>query len=147
MKRRTLKAYRKLYADPTALFDGCSVTLFPNGEREIWIKDAADRGYGFRIRASMGPAGLGLQVDRFSLGRPITPAGNETIAEDWKPYAGPDLDNVSLTQYGFDERSQAFKAWYQATPEERIAGGIKHPDMTAAEHIQSREAYLADREA
>lgn len=91
------------------LFPGCKVRICPNMENEIWIQD--ERGHGFRITAGAGPAGLRVTVGRFVGGNPITIGGNEHSTEE--PFSGPDMSQVSLCQYNQDERSQAFKRWYQ----------------------------------
>lgn len=109
-KKRTLKRYADLFRDPSALFGPNTETvLFPNGENEIWLKD--DRGFGVRITASRGDAGFGVTVQKFVGGTPLTLNGN--TAKDWEPYAGPDMQEVTITQYLGDERSQQFKRWYR----------------------------------
>lgn len=127
MKRRTKKAYETLYDDPESLFEGCKVLLFPNGENAIWI--TGKDGSGIKITASAGKAGLGLRVCP-SLGTPsITINGNRE--GDYEPLrVADDAREVSLTQYKPDAKSQAFKRWYQSTPEERKRDGLT-PDGPA----------------
>lgn len=90
------------------LFDGCKVTVRPNGKSEIWIQDK--RGHGFRITAGAGPAGLRVTAARFAGGNAITMTGNAHGTE--KPVGGLDMSEVSICQYNNDEWSQAFKLWY-----------------------------------
>ena len=105
-RRRTLKRYVELYRNPQAMYPGnaigahgpVSVTLYPNGEPEIWIQ--TPDGLGVRIHAGNGPAGLGLQISRF-VGTPDV---------DSLPDA---LGGVELCQYRQDARSQAFRRWYR----------------------------------
>lgn len=100
--KRTKRAYVALFDNPTALFGngpdnpGVEAILYPNGERELWIKDA--RGHGVCIRASAGPAGFGLTIRTFG-DAPMTIASHEGRY-------------IELVQYNSDERSQAFARWY-----------------------------------
>jgi len=110
--RRTKKRYQDLYDDPTTLFKGATVTLFPNGENEIWVK-SLDGMFSFKITGGMGPAGLGLTITRLGLGTDITVFGYGGRNDSNLPAALPDVSDVELVQYKHDERSQAFKAWVQ----------------------------------
>lgn len=110
--RRTKAQYARLFDDPSALFGpGTKVTLYPNGEPEIWIQ-SADGCKGYRIRCGGGgPAGFGVTVGGFALG-PVTSFSGNT--PDNQPTNG-DVDNfgLELCQYNRDERSQAYKRWYK----------------------------------
>jgi len=103
-KRRTLKRYQELYRNPYSLFpagpnsEGVKTTIFPNGENEIWFQ--ANDGLGIRVTAGNGPAGLGIRVQRFIAGNPLTVTDDGLTGE------------VSVCQYRQDDRSQAFKRWY-----------------------------------
>lgn len=122
-RRRTKAAYLRLYDDPTSLFPvgkeckPVSVTLFPNGEGEIWIQGSG--GKGFRITASEGPAGLGLRISQFVGAPPMTIMGNipadfHVVDADYDAVPSlPDASEISITQYNRDERSQAFREAYQ----------------------------------
>jgi hypothetical protein len=121
--KRTKTAYAGLYDNPQALFPGVDMLMWPNGEPEIWFKDK--RGYGFRVRVSSGPVGLGMTVSRFTATPGLTLNGNQNDG-DMTCYSGPDMYEVSLTQYMPDEYSQAFRRWYQADMGER-EHGVKHP--------------------
>lgn len=123
---RKLRAYKRDYADlydnPYCLFlggpdnRGVSVKLWPNGEQAIWIQD--DRGHGVEITAGAGPAGFGLHIRPFAGGTAITVGGN--LSDDHlTPHSAGDYRFVDLCQYNGDEKSQAFKAWYQADAENR----------------------------
>ena len=101
-ERRTKARYSKLFDDPTTLFPGCEVILFPNGEPEIWIRTTHSGSGAVRIRANHGPAGLMVDVQRFALATvPLTVFEHD---------AGAD---VQIVQYHSDPWSQAFKAWAQ----------------------------------
>lgn len=94
-------------------FKGCKVTLFPNGEKgEIWISDGM---HGVRITAGKGRAGLRVSVERFAGGAPLSMTGN--THPDYMPIPLQDCQEISITQYNHDERSQAFKAWYAMSGE------------------------------
>lgn len=121
-RKRTLKAYMDLFRNPYALFGfgpdnrGAQVTLFPNGDGEIWIQGSG--GKGFRITAGEGPAGLALHISTFVGSPPISVTGN--ASGDYEPIKDvPDARHLSLCIYNGDERSQAFKNWYQADASER----------------------------
>lgn len=109
-RRRTKKAYTDLYDDPTSLFKGCEVLLFPNGENEIWIR-SQDRRRSFKITAGDGPAGLMIQVDRHALaGGSLSVSGNLDDGK-WTPSGLTDYASVAICQYRPDDWSQQFKAW------------------------------------
>src|SRR3990167_367324 len=93
-RRRTLKRYETLYRDPTTLFQGVEVTLFPNGANEIWCKTSD--GLGFRVTVGNGPAGLGVCIRSFISTPGITRADGDTFLEQ------------ELVQYRQDARSQAY---------------------------------------
>ncbi len=116
-RKRTKVSYSRLYDSPTNLFGGtCEVILFPNGEPEIWIR-STDGMRSFKITASDGPAGLAINVSTRVGGAPISVGGNLSGSYD---VAKPgDFAHVSLCQFKPDAWSQAFKAWYDASPEER----------------------------
>lgn len=129
--KRTIKRYVDLFRNPRKLFGvgpddtGAEVILFPNGEREIWIKEA--KGHGFRITASRGPRGLGLQISRFVCGAPMTinANGNDADKDDLK---GFDATHIEICQYDSDPAAQAYKEWYagrRAYPGDVAAGGPK----------------------
>ena len=107
MKRRTKKQYAELYDNPGALFKGCKVMLWPNGEPEIWINGGR---HSVRIKASVGPAGMSVTIGRFVGGMPLSVSGN--LTEGCKPLGMLNCEEVSVTQYNDDEHSQAFKRWY-----------------------------------
>lgn len=104
--RRTIKRYVELFRNPRTLFPGgpddtgADVILFPNGQREIWIRGSGNKGY--RIRASEGPMGLGLQIDTFIGSEPMT-----LIPDD-----SGDTRHVSICQYHATPKAQAFKKAY-----------------------------------
>lgn len=114
-RKRTLKDYAQLFRNALHLFPpgpnspGVRVTLFPNGDRELWIQGTGAKGY--RITAGEGPAGLSLHISTFVGGPPISLSGNEAVTYD--TFAGPDMRHLDLCQYNSDDKSQAFKAWYQ----------------------------------
>ena len=119
-RRRTLKQYAELFRNPYKLFGngpdnmGAKVTLWPNGESEIWIQGSG--GKGFRLTASEGPAGLSIKLSTFIGSPAITISGNAT--GDYAPIQNvPEARHLELCQYNSDERSQAFKAWYQGRGE------------------------------
>ncbi len=113
-KRRLQKSYVELFRDPSTLFETARVMLFPNGEPEIWIQGSG--GKGFRIVAGEGPAGLSLQISTFIGSPPITISGNAAVTYD--PITDiADARHVSLCQYNGDDRSMAFKEWYQGRAE------------------------------
>lgn len=106
--RRTKKQYQELFSDPSKLFEGCNVVLWPNGTPEIWITSKTDGRFGVRLKASHGPAGFGITVT--AIGQKMT------IADDYgdaPAILGQESREVALTQYHDDDWSQQFKAWYQ----------------------------------
>lgn len=116
MKRnkRTLKAYTDLYRNPGLLSNSeqerAQVILFPNGEREIWIK-SDDGTLGIRMTVSNGPAGLGVCMSSFIGTPPLTVGGN--LADGaCTPAGGEDYRHLEICAYRLDEKSQAFKARY-----------------------------------
>lgn len=150
-RRRTKKAYANLYDHPAALFGngpdnaGPRVTLWPNGENELWIQDASGR-HSVKITASSGPAGLGITLRRHFGATPIT---LRAYNQDYKSVLVGDLGNVQespvvddvvevcLTMYNADDRSQAFKRWYdrQETNDDITLLGPEY--MRAALTVQS----------
>jgi hypothetical protein len=123
MKRtkHTKKQYTELFDNPKALFQNVKTTLWPNGVPEIWFSN--DQGYGFRVAVSNGPAGMGITISRF-IGTPgLTISGNQADS-GWSSFIGPDMQEVSLTQYKPDDQSQAFKRWYQSDASERDENGV-----------------------
>ena len=140
--KRTLKRYADLFRNPRTLFDGSpangipapEVILFPNGERQIWIKGTGNKG--FRITAGEGPAGLSVTISRFVGCPPITIAGNADDGDMTPIQNLPEAFELSLCQYNADARSQAFKEWYQ--------GRADHPqeyDPTTCVFCDSGEAH------
>jgi hypothetical protein len=107
MPRRTKKQYADLYDNPGALFPGCKVMLWPNGQPEIWINGGT---HSIRIKAAVGPAGMSLTVNRFVGGAPLSVTGN--LFKDSEPLGMLDCEEVAICQYNDDEHSKAFKAWY-----------------------------------
>ncbi len=108
LRRRTKVSYTRLFDQPEMLFEGVETTLWPNGEPEIWFKTGD--GLGFRLRVSNGPAGLGITINRFAGGVPVTVTGNVPPDDEIAPQR--DQTEVTICQYRGDERSQAFKRWY-----------------------------------
>lgn len=105
-RKRTLKDYEALYRNPLHLAPpgpastGAEVILFPNGEREIWVRSGDGFG-GMRIRISDGPAGLSIHVNSF-----VGTADMDVVVD------APGRD-IGLVQYRSDQRSQAFRRWYK----------------------------------
>lgn len=118
LRRRTKKAYMELFDNREHLFEGVETLLWPNGEPEIWFKTGD--GLGFRLRVSNGPAGLGITINRFAGGVPVTVTGNMPPDDEIAPQR--DQTEVSICQYRSDARSQAFKRWYGSE------GTEPHPD-------------------
>ena len=103
MKRRTIRKYVDLFRNPARLSvggpddAGARVTLFPNGEREIWSQTVD--GLGVRVSVSDGPHGLGVKLDTMAGTPPIT-------------IASPDGQHVELCQYRTTPKAAAFRRWY-----------------------------------
>jgi hypothetical protein len=120
-KRRTKKQYTDLHDNPESLFGaGVQTILWPSGVPEIWFKDKEGRG--FKVCVSSGPAGFSIRMSPFIGSPALTVSGNKT--GDWAGFSGPDLVEATLTQYKADEKSQAFKAWYQSDASERDDKGL-----------------------
>lgn len=108
--RRTIRQYMELFRNPRALFSGgpddtgVEVVLFPNGEREIWIKGTD--GKGLRLRASEGPYGMGLQIDTFAGTTALT------VMTDAASDSHLTARHISLCQYNNDAKAQAFREAY-----------------------------------
>jgi len=121
-RRRLLRQYVDLYHDPTRLFShgpvegGVSYVgpvetiLYPNGEPVIWFK--TPDGLGLRLTVSNGPAGLGIHLDAFTGTPELT-------------IASPNSRHLELCQYRQDDRSQAYRRWYQrnASPADLVLLG------------------------
>lgn len=107
IKRRTKRAYLQLFDQPEYLFGrGTKTIIFPNGEREIWIKNS-DGTKGFCVRASDGAAGFSIRIRQFG-------QSDTLVSSDWMPSdraftMPPELECVS---YYSDPYAQQFKKWY-----------------------------------
>jgi hypothetical protein len=105
--KRTKRAYAALFDEPSYLFgNGTETVLFPNGERDIWIKNT--RGTkGFSIRASDGPCGFSVRIRAFN-------NDGVTVHSDYLPTTSrlEGLREVECIDYYSDEYAQAFKRWY-----------------------------------
>jgi hypothetical protein len=107
--RRTKVAYARLFDDPYSLFPGVKVTLFPNGEPEIWLDMGGNRG--FRITAADGPAAAAVTVESLHGVVPTDVAG---AGADYRPQPCNDglvRPRVEVLQYKPDDWSQTFRAW------------------------------------
>lgn len=100
--------YKSLAEDGRDYFPGCTMTLWPNGEGGvIWIGNGR---HGVSIKAGTGPRGLGVTVRRFVGGAPLTVRADHI--KDGSMAPAVDADEVTITQYNPDQKSQAFKIWY-----------------------------------
>jgi len=109
LRRRTKAAYARLFDDPYSLFPGVKVTLFPNGEPEIWLD--MGEGRGFRVTAANGPAAAGITVESLHGVVPTDVAG---AGADYRPEPCNDglvRPRIEVLQYRPDPWSQAFRAW------------------------------------
>lgn len=107
IKRRTKRAYAELFDNPAYLFGaGTETVIFPNGEREIWIKSADGR-KGFSIRASDGACGFSVRIRAFN-GEGVTVHSDYLSAD--KRLDG--MREIECVDYYSDEYAQAFKRWY-----------------------------------
>lgn len=119
--RRTKKAYEGLFDDPTTLFPGCKVVLYPNGQPEIWIEPTGGSGYGFKITAGNGPAGVSVRVDPMGIGGPAMHLhGN--LEGDWAVYPpkgteAPAFRTADFVRYHNTDYARAHKAWYEGRGE------------------------------
>lgn len=129
--KRTKKRYAELHDNPQALFEGVETIVFPNGENEIWFKD--DRGHGFKVVASRGPAGLGLRVSRFVGGAPIHA---RLFDKDYAMGRFPEAIEAELTQYNPTDHARDFAAWYDADAAGREG---KHPEAKDYDEHGSRK--------
>lgn len=114
-KRQMKKKYSDLFDHPHALFGngpnntGARVTLWPNDENELWIQDASGQ-HSVKITASNGPAGLGITIHQHVGATPMTV---RAYGQDYAlPQPSENVREVCITMYNADERSQAFKRWY-----------------------------------
>lgn len=122
--KRTKRAYQDLFDNPASIFGaGATVTLFPDGANEIWIKSHLGT---FRITAGHGRAGFEMRVSS-CVGDPQTdvhildrPSYITTIAHD--------VREVTVIQYHDDPYSQAFKAWYESECDANGKHTSPHPD-------------------
>lgn len=124
--KRTKKRYMELFDEPEKLFPGVKTTLFPNGDNEMWIR-SPDGKHGFSIKASLGPAGLGLTIKTFVMGNDLTVRSYNHAYGDAHPTVS-DVREVNVTSYNTDPRSQAFSRWYdgQATEEDLVLLGDEY---------------------
>lgn len=117
-KKRTQKQmYSDLFTDPSILFNGCRVTLFPNGEPKIIIRPNDFNG-GVILEASTGPAGMRLEVRQIPGMFPL-----EVVDQD---------GSITMMQYTHDAFTAAHKKWY-SDPDNN-----PHPDMLG---IEPRNGY------
>lgn len=116
-RKRTKKQYANLFDNPRALFHGgpddtgVSVTLWPNGEREIWLRDDNGRG-GVRITASRGPVGMGIRISKFVGTGPLTVRAYGDDYSDATNAPSFDAREIDMVFYDQTEKAQAFKRWY-----------------------------------
>ncbi len=125
-RKRTKRAYAELFDNPGLMFGPhAQVTLFPNGQHEIWIKSQLGT---FRITAGNGPAGFGITVSS-AVGDPLTVAG----VTDRKTYSETQHDDVwevRLTQPHADAYSQQFARWYACDAKDDDGNKREpHPDV------------------
>lgn len=120
-KRRTKKAYTELYDDPTTLFEGCEVILFPNGVPEIWIKSTRYPYHQVVVQASRGPAGMGLTLRRTIGSAPLTASGNladkHMTVYPPKGERHPDYCQMEIVQMDGTPFAVAHRAWYEGRAE------------------------------
>lgn len=80
---------------------GTTVTLWPNGNREIWVK-SGDQSLGFSIQFSEGPHGLSAKLYYFG----------GSLSEHADVRVDHFGNHVEICQYRPDAKAQAFKRWY-----------------------------------
>lgn len=118
IKRRTKRAYAALFDDTSFLFGkGTDTTIFPNGEREIWIKGL--HGAGVRVRASQGPAGFSVTIQSFAGGSDLSA---RTYDREYQETNVEGQREVSIVQYRDTQYARQFCKWWAS---ERDANG-KH---------------------
>lgn len=122
----------------TNVYGGVPMVLFPNGEEgEIWVSDGS---LGFKIRVSKGSRGLSVSVSRHAGTMPLS-------------CNGEDVSDVTVTQYRPDDKSQAFKKWYQldaVSPLDETAdmkAAYAKGKADAATNDDPTDAYAEDTEA
>ncbi len=121
--------WKQLQNDRKSYFQGCNLTLFPNGEKEIWIGNE----YGvMAITATGGPKGISIQIHR-SVGSELL-----TVDCDHKDGIPHDTDYVTITQYRPDPASQAFKQWYG------LRGWMKENQQHRAAYEEGKEFAKLD---
>lgn len=132
IRKRTKRAYLRLFDHTNYLFGrGTRTTLFPNGEREIWITNA-DGTASFSIVASDGPAGFSVRI-KSAVG--TLPADAHVMTRrDYVTRIIEDVREISFTAYYPDAYAQQFRKWYLS--DARDANGTKlepHPDTLGLE--------------
>lgn len=129
----------------TNTYNGITVRLFPNGEeREIWISDGY---HSISVVPSKGSAGLSLTVSRHAGTAPLTINGNKDAKSNWECIPQIDAEQITLTQYNWDDRSQAHKQWYglHVHPESDTEDAVyKQGKMTAAAEILTDRKFDFD---
>ena len=111
-RRRTKRAYAHLFDNPTALSaggpsdKGAHVTLYPNGAREIWIRDTHGL-HGIRLTVSHGPAGLGVTLSTMAGTAPIT---LHLTSAETNEIVSVDTREVETCQYDATPSAQALQA-------------------------------------
>lgn len=118
MQRTTKKRYMDLYDNPSTMFDGAQVILWPNGYPVIWIKDNTGRTY--EIGASRGPHGFALRVHPLGVRAHADISGNLSEGRQLAGFHVRDACHVEICQYDDTESAQAHRRWY--------AGEAEHPD-------------------
>lgn len=126
--KRTKKQYLHLYDNPGAIVAGnvehgpAQVILFPNGQKELWIK--GPNGYGFKLEVSVGPQGISAHMSAFTGTPGLTVSGNAD--PDCKPvHLEETVRYMSVCQYFSTPEAAAFRDWYLHSgkyPQKQTAG-------------------------
>jgi len=127
IRKRTKRAYLRLYDQPNYLFGrGTRTTIFPNGARELWIKNV-DGTVSFSIRASDGPAGFGLSILAHVGTLPVDV--HSMKRSDYRTVITPDCREITCIAYYPDAYSQQYRTWYMSDAKDEHGNKTeKHPD-------------------
>lgn len=144
IRKRTKRAYARLFDLPAYLFGrGTRTTIFPNGEREIWIANAEGT-ISFKIRASDGPAGLGITITS-AVG--TLPADAHVVRRsDYVTQITSDVREVTFVAHYQDAYAQQFRKWYASDARDEHGNRVEpHPDVLGLQPRELKAESMGDQ--
>jgi hypothetical protein len=132
IRKRTKAAYARLFEQTNYLFGrGTRTTVFPNGQREIWISNADGTAH-FSITAGDGPAGFSVSI-KAAVG--TLPAEAHVMTRpDYITKITEDVREITFIAHYQDAYSQQFRKWYACDDrDEQHIKTVPHPDVLGLE--------------